>query len=170
MRYSLFLVIVLAVVWSSVAASANSSVFGNVPKGKVYFSKRCAMCHGLDGRGNRGMAPDFSVEWDRLTKSDDVLAANIRAEYKDPTSEILYGAGECPSHPAIIDDDMDDILAFLRRMAERTQHGGRLDEADNFFDKEFDDFDKEENDFDKKFDEFDRDEDEFEKRFRDFDR
>jgi len=170
MRYSLFIVIIFTVVWSSIATASNSSVFGSVPKGKVYFSKRCAMCHGIDGRGNRGMAPDFSAEWDRLTKSDNLLAANIRAEYKDPTNEIYYSTGECPSHPTISDDDMGDILAFLRRMVERNNHGGRLDEADAFFDKQFKDFDKEENDFDKQFDEFDKEEDAFEKRFEDFDR
>jgi len=170
MRYSLFIVIIFTVAWSGIATAGTSSVFGSAPKGKVYFSKRCAMCHGIDGRGNRGMAPNFSVEWNRLTKSDNVLAANIRAEYKDSTSEIHYGAGECPSHPSITDDDMEDILAFLRRMVERNNHGGSLDGADAFFDRQFDDFDKEENDFDKQFDEVDKEEDEFEKRFEDFDR
>ena len=153
MRYPLFIVIALTLMWSGIVA-AGSSVFGNVPKGKVYFSKRCAMCHGRDGRGNDGMAPDFSVEWDRLTKSDNALAANIRNRYKDPTKDSFYNAGECPRHPSITDDEMEDVLAFLRRMAERFNHDGSLDEADDFFDKKFDDFDREE-------DAFERDEDFF---------
>ena len=148
MRYPLFIVISLTLMWSGIS-TAGSSVFGSVPKGKIYFSKRCAMCHGQDGRGNNGMAPDFSVEWDRLTKSDTVLAANIRNEYKDPTKDAFYNAGECPRHPSITDSEMEDVLAFLRRMAKRNDHGSSLDEADDFFDKKFDDFDREEEAFER---------------------
>jgi len=153
MRYSFFIVIALTLMWSGISA-AGSSVFGNVPKGKVYFSKRCAMCHGRDGRGNDGMAPDFSVEWERLTKSDDTLAVSIRNEYKDSTKDVFYSTGKCPEHPSITDSEMEDVLAFLRRMAERFNHGGALDEADDYFDNQFEDFDREE-------DAFERDEDFF---------
>lgn len=155
MRCRLFVVMVLALMWSGIS-TAGSSVFGSVPKGKIYFSKRCAMCHGHDGRGNDGMAPDFTVEWDRLTKSDSVLAANIRNKYKDPTKDVFYSTGECPRHPSISDDVMEDILAFLRRMAERSNHGGTLDEADDYFDRKFDDFDRNEDAFERDKDFFAR--------------
>ncbi len=148
MKYPLFLVITFTLVWGGIATAGNSSVFGSAPKGKVYFSKRCAMCHGIDGRGNNRMAPDFSVEWERLIKSDELLAAHIRNEYKDPKSNIDYNAGKCPRHPSIKDDDMEDILAFLRRLAERNNHGGNLDESNDYFDKKFDDFDREDDAFD----------------------
>jgi len=152
MRYPLFLVVAFALVWSGIATASNSSVFGSAPKGKVYFSKRCAMCHGLDGRGKNGMAPDFSVEWNRLTKSDDVLAANIRNEYSDPTSGNYYNADKCPRHPTIRDDVMNDILAFLRRLVERNHQGGNLDESNDYFDKQFDEFNQEDDLFDQKDD------------------
>ncbi len=147
MRYVLFMVLVLVVSWSGISVAGTSSVFGSVSQGKVYFSKRCAMCHGADGHGNNGMAPDFSVEWNRLTKSDDELAANIREVYKDPTRKNYYNAGKCPRHPTISDGDMEDILAFLRHLAEKNSHGGMLDSSDDFFDKQFDDFGQEDDGF-----------------------
>ncbi len=156
MRYPLFLMVAFTLVWSGIAIAGNSSVFGSVPKGKVYFSKRCAMCHGLDGRGKNGMAPDFSIEWDRLMKSDDVLAANIRNEYSDPTRGDRYNAGKCPRHPTIRDDDMENILAFLRRLVERENNGGNLDESNDYFDKKFDGFNQEDDAFDRKDDFFAR--------------
>ncbi len=145
MRYILSIVLMLAVAWSGISIAGTSSVFGNVSKGKAYFSTRCAMCHGEDGRGNDGMAPDFSVEWDRLTKSDSDLAANIRAVYRDPTRDKHYNAADCPRHPTISDDDMEDILAFLRQLAEGD--GGMLDSPGDFFDNPSDDFDRKERGF-----------------------
>jgi len=144
MRYFLF--IALALVWSGLSTASDSSVFGNAKKGKAYFSKRCAMCHGIDGHGKNGMAPNFSVEWERFTKSDDELAAHIREEYKDSNREIHYEADKCPRHPSILDDEMDDILAFLRRLADRNHHGDLLDSSDDFFDKQFEDFDQDADD------------------------
>ncbi len=147
MRYRLSIVLMLAVAWSGISVAGTSSVFGNVSKGSLYFSKRCAMCHGEDGRGNDGMAPDFTVEWDRLTKSDSDLAANIRAVYKDPTRSKRYNAGDCPRHPAISDDDMEDILAFLRRLAESEDSGGMLGSPGDFFDRQPDGFGQKESGF-----------------------
>ncbi len=140
MSVRLSMVLVLAVAWSTLSVAGTSSIFGNVSKGKEYFSKRCAMCHGEDGRGNGGMAPDFSVEWDRLTKSDSDLAANIRSVYKGPDRGRYYSAMDCPRHPAISDDDMEDILAFLRRLAESGGSDGMLNSAGDFFDRPSDSF------------------------------
>jgi len=147
MRYVSFIVLVLVMAWGGVSVAGTSSVFGSASKGKVYFSKRCAMCHGEDGRGNNGMAPDFSVEWDRLAKSDDELAAHIREVYRDPTSKNYYNAGKCPRNPTISDGDMEDILAFLRQFEERDSRGGMLDSSDDFFDKQFDDFGRKDDGF-----------------------
>jgi len=157
MRYILF---VLVMLWSGASIAGVSSVFGDISKGKSYFSKRCAMCHGQDGRGNKGMAPDFSKEWDRLTKSDDELAANIREVYKDPARGNNYNAGDCPRHPSITDDVMEDILAFLRRLAEKENSGGMLDSPNDFFDRQLDGFSQEDDGFGS-IDRFNQDEDFF---------
>jgi len=163
MRYLLFIVIAVTLAWNGTSVAGDSSVFGSVSKGKAYFSKRCAMCHGQNGHGKNGMAPDFSVEWERLTKSDNELAANIRNRYSDPTNKNYYNAGNCPSHPAITDDDMEDILAFLRRLAEQNNQDGLLDQSNDFFDKQFDDFNQKRDPFDRKRDPFERESDFFDK-------
>ncbi len=153
MRCILFMLVVM---WSGASIAGMSSVFGDASKGKSYFSKRCAMCHGQDGRGKNGMAPDFSIEWDRLTKPDDKLAANIREVYKDPASGNNYNAGECPRHPSISDDVMEDILAFLRRLAESENSGGILDSSNDFFDSQTDGFNQGDDGFEP-IDKFDQD-------------
>jgi len=85
---------------------------GDSNRGKRIYMERCAMCHGSDGRGNNGMAPDFREEWHRLGKSDEELAENIRNGMRTPGK--YYDSG--PKPPQAIDDrDLEDVLAYLRR-------------------------------------------------------
>ena len=98
----------LAVSISSLAFSGA----GNAGRGKEIFKQRCAMCHGTDGRGQNGMAPDFIGEWTRLAKSDEELSQNIRSGALHTPGKIYMG-GQCP--PKIMEErDMDDVLAYLR--------------------------------------------------------
>lgn len=120
MRSLLLSVIGAGVLGCSGAAFSGSqfgmdTAFGDVEKGRDFYEQRCAVCHGVDGRGKNGIAPDFSQEWHRLTKTDAQLAENIRNEYR--SSEKHYVAGSCPPH-SITNTEMEDLLAYLRQLAE----------------------------------------------------
>lgn len=91
--------------------------FGNADRGGRLYSQRCAVCHGQDGRGENGMAPDFFEEWHRLTKTDEELAGNIRNNFKTPDG--FYNAPSCPSHQ-LTDENLEDIMAYLRQLTGRT--------------------------------------------------
>jgi mono/diheme cytochrome c family protein len=105
------LILTLLLLCSASAAHAFSGM-GNPDRGKMFFTQRCAMCHGEDGRGRDGMAADLVGEWHRLTKSDQELIHNIRSGGLRTPGKI-YTAGQCP--PQILNDrDMDDVLAYLR--------------------------------------------------------
>ena len=96
----------------SISVSHAFSGMGNPERGKTIFSQRCAMCHGEDGRGLNGMAPDLVNEWHRLTQSDQELGRNIRSGAQRTPGKI-YSSGIKP--PQVLNDrDMDDVLAYIR--------------------------------------------------------
>ncbi len=99
----------------SASLDVMDTAFGDVEKGREFYEQRCIVCHGVDGRGKNGIAPDFSREWQRLTKTDAQLAANIRNEYR--SSDRHYVAASCPPH-SITDDEMEDLMAYLRQLSE----------------------------------------------------
>ncbi len=104
------LILAFSILFCVPAAHAFTSI-GNPERGKMIFSQLCAMCHGEDGRGREGMAPDLVTEWHRLTKSDQELAYNIRTGRQTPGK--IYTAG--PPPPQMLNDrDMDDVLAYVR--------------------------------------------------------
>ena len=95
-----------------ISACHAFSGMGNPDRGRTIFLQRCAMCHGEDGRGQNGMAPDLVGEWHRLTQSDQDLSRNIRAGGQRTPGKI-YMSGLKP--PQMLNDrDMDDVLAFMR--------------------------------------------------------
>lgn len=125
-RFLLLIVIVCAFLWHNFALSG--SYFGDPARGRILYSQRCTMCHGSDGRGNNSMAPNFFEEWHRLTKTDGELADNIRSNFRTP--EGSYTTGSCPKH-SFNDEDMEDLLAYLRRLTENRP----LDPLELEFDK-----------------------------------
>ncbi len=81
--------------------------------GPELWRRRCAMCHGEDGRGrtkvaDRAPMPDFaSAAWQQQ-RSDDQIRASIRLGGKDPM-------------PAFKDrlsaQDLDALVRFIRGLA-----------------------------------------------------
>ncbi|MFC1685164.1 c-type cytochrome [Pseudomonadota bacterium] len=129
MRFMLWLVAVLAYGCSGLALS--SSIFGDLDKGRDIYSRKCAACHGQDGRGKAGMAPDFVEEWHRFTQSDEVLAGHIRNEYSSPDG--FYTVASCPQH-VLNDEEMEDLLSYLRKLVDRMPGFDDFKEPDGFKD------------------------------------
>jgi mono/diheme cytochrome c family protein len=108
------LLISMALGLCSLAGQAISEIgFGDAAKGSRLYAQRCTVCHGRDGRGQNGMAPDFFEEWHRLTKTDEELAGNIRNDFRSPDG--FYNAASCPSH-ALTDEELGDVVAYLREL------------------------------------------------------
>ena len=127
MRFMLLFAVALAYGYSGLALSG--SMFGDLEKGREIFSRKCVACHGQDGRGMDGMAPDFIGEWHRLTQSDDVLADHIRYEYSSPDS--FYTIAGCPEH-ILNDEEMEDLLSYLRELVDQLPAFDEFSEPDAF--------------------------------------
>jgi len=110
------IVIICTSLWSGLVFSFSG--LGDPARGQITYSQQCVMCHGSDGRGQNGMAPNFFEEWPRLTKSDSELANSIRDEYR--SLERFYTAGNCPQH-VLSDEKMEDLLAYLRGLTEKKE-------------------------------------------------
>lgn len=112
-------ILAFAILCCAPAAHAFTSI-GNPDRGRMIFAQQCTICHGEDGRGREGMAPDLVAEWHRLTKSDQELARNIRTGLQ--TSGKIYSGG--PKPPQIMSDrDMDDVIAYMRNTFGMQQFG-----------------------------------------------
>lgn len=94
------------------AMSSAAAFQGAADRGRQVYLDYCVMCHGHDGSGNDGMAPDFREEWYRLSKSDAELIDNIRNGMDTPGKS--YTSGPMPPQP-LSERDLDDVLAYLRR-------------------------------------------------------
>jgi hypothetical protein len=77
------------------------------------------------------MAPDFVEEWHRFTQSDEVLADHIRHEYS--SRDGFYTVASCPQH-VLSDEEMEDLLAYLRKLVDRLPAFDEFKEPDGFND------------------------------------
>ena len=110
---SLFAVLVAASTFS-VADMSMPGLGGSDLEGKRLYDQRCSTCHGVDGAGRSGMAPNFHDEWHRLTKSDSELFRNVRNGFRTPGK--FYSSGQCPSQQ-LSDQDISNVLTHLRRLS-----------------------------------------------------
>ena len=82
-------------------------------RGRVEFARQCRMCHGADGKGNPAMARMLRVEFKAMDseyvqeKSDEELR-NI----------ILKGKGKMVAVRGMNDQQVADVIAYLRSLAE----------------------------------------------------
>lgn len=115
MRTLTFCLLSLHLSWVG-SVNAADSMYGDAENGQRLFSQFCALCHGDDGRGRQNRAPDLKKEWQRLSVSDSLLADRIRNGYRSPGRIGSYDVAACPPNP-LPRLDIDDILAFLRRIS-----------------------------------------------------
>ena len=102
---------ILAGLLAGACSSQAHSFQGDPDRGRELYMQRCSVCHGVDGRGNDGMAVDFREEWYRLTRSDEELMDSLRNGLSTPGR--YYTAGAMP--PQMLDrEEMFDVLSYLR--------------------------------------------------------
>jgi putative membrane protein len=88
-------------------AALSSTTTAAVARGEVIYRERCAVCHGIDGRGQGGrLAADFVGDPSRLRKSDDTLLDSI--------SHGVQGSTMPSFAQQLRLEDRRDVLAYIR--------------------------------------------------------
>ena len=94
------------------AANGKAAAKGDAAAGKELFTKRCAMCHGPDATGDTPIAkalgatiPDY-----RSKTVQDMTDADLK-------KQITEGKGKMPAQSGLSDDDIANLIAFIRTFA-----------------------------------------------------
>lgn len=94
-------------------AMTMSSVHGDANSGLTLFLRNCAGCHGMSGRG--GIAPEIGNPVFQRAASDEFIVRTIR-NGRLGTAMPAFQRAEAP---ALTDQEVADLLAFLRTFGEQ---------------------------------------------------
>ena len=90
---------------------ATLIVRGDAGRGAKLFLRNCAGCHGLGGRG--GMAPELGNPVFEQSAKDELIIRTIRFGRKGTAMPAFQRADA----PVLADQDIADVLSFLRSLA-----------------------------------------------------
>ncbi|HEX9926533.1 MAG TPA: cytochrome c [Anaerolineae bacterium] len=101
-------------------AAPAQSTSGDAAAGQQLFTATCAACHGPGGEGVQGLGKALTTSEFTASQSDDQLVDFIKAgrDPGDPLNTTGIGMPPKGGNPALSDDDLDDIVAFIRSIQE----------------------------------------------------
>jgi cytochrome c oxidase cbb3-type subunit 3 len=88
------------------------TVAGDSSRGLALFLRNCAGCHGMDGRG--GIAPEIGNPIFQKAATDEFIVRTIRSGRQGTAMP----AFQRPDAPAFSDQDIADVLAYVRTFGE----------------------------------------------------
>ena len=91
---------------------------GDASKGAEKFAGTCVACHGPDATGVTGLGKDLTTSEFVKTKSDAELIAFVKVgrPSSDPANTTGVDMPPKGGNPALTDQDLADIIAFLRTL------------------------------------------------------
>jgi disulfide bond formation protein DsbB len=96
--------------------AAPAGLGGDAAKGQALFTGTCSACHGPDATGITGLGKNLTTSTFVAEKTDEELMAFIKTGR--PASDPLNTTGvDMPpkgGNPALSDQDLADIIAFIR--------------------------------------------------------
>lgn len=98
-------------------SSGGTAVSGDPARGRELFAQSCTSCHGMDGKGMAGLGKNLVDKSDWMKKQDDAaLIAFIKKGRPISDPENTTGVDMPPKggNPALTDEDIADIVAWLR--------------------------------------------------------
>ena len=97
---------------SAAPAMTALTLHGDASNGLSLFLRNCAGCHGMNGRG--GMAPEIGNPVFQRAATDEFIIRTIR----NGRIGTAMPAFQRPEAPAFGDQDIADVLAYLRTLGE----------------------------------------------------
>lgn len=98
------------------AVAGQPAAFGNAENGKALFASTCAACHGPEGKGVQGLGKDMTTSTFIADKSDEEMLAFVKTgrPISDPLNTTKVDMPPKGGNPALTDDQLKDIIAFIR--------------------------------------------------------
>ncbi len=116
MQRRLFPVLLFFAAGALVACGSKATAFGDSSAGQSAFLTACGTCHGADAKGIPGLGKDLTTSEFLHAQTDDQMLAFLIAGR--PASDPLNTTGvDMPprgGNPAFSDDDLKNIVAYLR--------------------------------------------------------
>ena len=103
------------------AAPADHADAASAAAGRLVYRQSCVACHGVAGNGAMPGVPDFRRSGGVLSQPDDVLFDRIKHGYRSPGAPLAMPAKG--GNSALTDDDIRDVLAYLRETFGPTSGG-----------------------------------------------
>ena len=100
----------------SAAAEIEAGPTGDAIRGKELFAGTCSACHGPEGQGVPGLGKDMTASEFIAGKTDAELVDFIK-QGRDPSDPLNTTGVAMPpkgGNPALSDQDLIDIVAFIR--------------------------------------------------------
>ncbi len=114
---------ILALVLAACGGSGDSegggdSSAGDATAGEEIFSSVCAACHGADAHGLEGLGKDLHANGFVAGNSDDQMVAFLQVGRApdDPANDTGVLMPPRGGNLALTDDDLLDVVAFLRTL------------------------------------------------------
>jgi len=96
--------------------TAVAAPVGDATKGEENFVKTCSACHGPEGKGIEGLGKDMTTSEFIAGLSDEEMVAFIKIgrTTSDPLNTTGVDMPPKGGNPALSEDDLYDIVAFMR--------------------------------------------------------
>jgi len=99
-----------SVIWALIIA-AGSTLAAEAKAGKSLYDKRCASCHGADGKGSPAMVKAMGEKGLNLTAKE-----VAEAKDEDLVKVILEGKGKMPATKGLSKDEAKQVLEYARSL------------------------------------------------------
>ena len=91
--------------------AAGSTLAAEAKAGKSLYDKRCASCHGADGKGSPAMVKAMGEKGLNLTAKEVASAKD-----EDLVKIILEGKGKMPATKGLSNDEAKQVLDYARSL------------------------------------------------------
>ena len=104
----------------SAAPTAPPVPAGDAVKGKAVFEGTCYSCHGIDAKGLPGLGKDMTTsEFIKgLSDADFVAFIKTGRPTSDPANTTGVDMPPKGGNPALTDEDLANVVAYIRTLAE----------------------------------------------------
>lgn len=108
----------------ALSAALNAFAVGNIAVGKALFEHKCVQCHGIYGDGDSPMAKHINPAPSNFVSKDykDSNGKNTKEYTNNELKDIIMlgrkGTAMVSYAGTIKEDEMDDIVAYIRSLHE----------------------------------------------------